>query len=278
MGKCVEISDQGIPIRLFSFVQPCNRGESFHECLANTPSSEWIHSRMRRFIDCSLALCVLLIFAVPMLILALCIRLTSAGRVFFIQERVGKNGRLFKIFKFRSMIEADGKTQGPGLTRAGDHRVTAIGRFLRKSKFDELPQFYNVLRGDMSLIGPRPKLPQYASLVNMKYRPGITGAATIVFRCEEELMRGVDQAHLDDFYAQHIKPVKARLDVCYMCRATPETDLQIFVNTFMSCIRPATTPGQPPLPIPRGAQSVARYTLMPQESGLPQFPDGDPAA
>jgi lipopolysaccharide/colanic/teichoic acid biosynthesis glycosyltransferase len=278
VGQCVEISDPVIPTKFHSFVPTCNRGESFHECLANTPASEWIRSRIRRCIDCSLALCVLLVFAVPMLILALCIRFTSPGRVFFTQERVGKNGRLFKIFKFRSMTEADGKNRGPGLTRAGDHRVTAIGRFLRKSKFDELPQFYNVLRGDMSLIGPRPKLPQYASLVNMNYRPGITGAATIVFRCEEELMRGVDQAHLDDFYARHIKPVKVRLDVCYMCRATPETDLQIFVNTIMSCIRPVTTTVQPPLLIPKSAQSLARYTIMPQESGLHKFPDGDPAA
>jgi lipopolysaccharide/colanic/teichoic acid biosynthesis glycosyltransferase len=172
-----------------------------------------------------------------MLIIAGLIRLTSRGRAIFAQERVGRKGRLFRIYKFRSMTEAR-ERHGPGLTRAGDSRVTGIGRIMRKLKIDEIPQFYNVLRGDMSLVGPRPKLPQYSPTVQMSYRPGITGPATLVFRNEEEIMRGVAAHQLDEFYAEHIKPVKTRIDTCYMCKATPLSDLSIVHETLLGCMRP----------------------------------------
>jgi lipopolysaccharide/colanic/teichoic acid biosynthesis glycosyltransferase len=174
---------------------------------------------------------VLAIAAIPMLLIALAIRATSHGGAFFIQSRVGRNGRLFRIYKFRTMATRPAKLRGMGLTRAGDERVTPLGRVLRKLKLDELPQFYNVLRGDMSLVGPRPKLPEYEPLRNMPYRPGITGAATLLFRREEELLRSVPPDQLDDFYQKRIKTVKARVDVCAMCRATPMSDLKILAAT-----------------------------------------------
>ena len=137
------------------------------------------------------------------------------------------------------MISSSGKLSGPGLTRGGDSRITCVGRILRKLKLDELPQFYNILRGDMSLIGPRPKLPQYAAIRNMPFRPGITGAATLAFRREEEVLRQVHPSLLDAFYNQHIRPMKANIDLNYMAHATLWSDMRIVAATFLACVMPA---------------------------------------
>ena len=209
----------------------------FQTCLTNPPASAWILSRTRRILDISIALSVLIFSAVPMLVIAACVRFTSNGNAIFSQERIGLRGDPFQIYKFRSMASACGQNTGIGLTQNGDMRVTPLGRFLRKLKLDELPQFYNVLRGDMSLIGPRPKLHQYAAMFNMPYRPGISGAATVFFRNEEDILRDIPALELDSFYKEHIKPVKARIDVCYMCQATPSTDMRMLTETFMSCIK-----------------------------------------
>ncbi|MFZ2022198.1 MAG: sugar transferase [Terracidiphilus sp.] len=207
-------------------------------CLVNLPASPWILSRTRRAIDGCIALTVLVVFAAPIALLAAAVRLTSSGTVLFSQKRMGKGGCLFTIYKFRSMREAGTTGQAPRLTRAGDGRITPLGKVMRRFKLDELPQFYNVLRGEMSIVGPRPKLPEYAGLRNMPYRPGITGAATIAFRHEESLLRGVIPEELNEFYGQTIKPAKARLDVCYMCKATPASDLLLMIQTLSSCMSP----------------------------------------
>lgn len=249
-----------------SVVHPCHRSEFFQECLETSPASQWVGSRTRRCIDIAFSLAVLTVSAVPMLIISAAIRLTSRGRAIFSQERVGMNGRLFRIYKFRSMTEARIE-QGPDLTRAGDNRVTTVGRFLRRFKVDELPQFYNVLRGDMSLVGPRPKLRQYCPMSCMRYRPGITGPATIVFRHEEEMMRGLAPHELDDFYAQHIKPVKALIDTCYMCKATPSSDLSIIRETLLGCARPlASSETAPALHLSKFARPSGVFRVAPEEA------------
>jgi lipopolysaccharide/colanic/teichoic acid biosynthesis glycosyltransferase len=210
--------------------------------LNNPAASEWALSIRRRIFDLLVAIPVLAAFTAPMLAIAVLIRLTSRGPAFFVQKRVGRHGRLFSIYKFRTMEVANNGSSGPGLTRDGDARITPLGYWLRKFKIDELPQFYNILRGEMSLVGPRPKLPQYEAILNMPYRPGITGAATLAFRCEEEILRSVHPAHLDQFYEKRIKPVKARLDARYMCRATLRSDLRLILATFLACVTPAQLP------------------------------------
>jgi len=198
--------------------------------------------------DIAVSLLTLLIAAAPMLLLAACVRLTSKGDVIFSQERVGRGGRLFKVYKFRSMAHPANEKNGPGLTQDGDYRVTPVGRFMRKFKLDELPQFLNILRGEMSLVGPRPKLPQYAALLNMPYRPGITGAATLAFHREGEMLRNIDSSEMDRFYAQTIKPIKAQLDACYMCHATFASDMRIVAATLFGCLIPQFDPALLHLP------------------------------
>jgi len=208
-------------------------------------ASEWSVSRAKRSFDLVAAILALSLLALPMAAIAILVRLTSAGPAIFVQKRVGRDGRLFSIYKFRTMIRRSKESAGPGLTRDGDDRITLLGRILRKFKLDELPQFYNILRGDMSLIGPRPKLPKYAAIRNMPFRPGITGAATLAFRREEEALRQVHPALLDDFYNRHIRPVKAGIDLSYMARATFWSDMSILASTFLSCFVPSADPSIP---------------------------------
>lgn len=222
--------------------------------LLSPTASAWSLSRGKRVFDLVFALAVLAFGAAPMLLIALGIRLTSPGPALFRQQRVGPMGSLFSVYKFRSMRSI---SAGIGLTRKDDGRVTAFGRWLRRLKLDELPQFLNVLRGEMSIVGPRPKLPQYAPIENMPYRPGITGAATLAFRREEEILGRVHPAEVETFYHRHIKPLKARIDARYMARATFWSDLRIIASTLFACIAP------PPEPALRGARSAPVPPLQP---------------
>jgi len=187
---------------------------------------------------------MLALLAVPMFAIALAIRLTSRGPALFVQQRVGRGGRLFGICKFRSMVV--GASAGHGLTADGDLRITALGRWMRRFKIDELPQLLNIVRGDVSLVGPRPKLPQYEGILNMPYRPGVTGAATLVFRGEESLLMKIHPSELDFFYAQRIKPLKASIDIRYMSQATCWSDLRMIAQTVLTCLRPSRAPYEMP--------------------------------
>jgi lipopolysaccharide/colanic/teichoic acid biosynthesis glycosyltransferase len=203
-------------------------------------ASRWCLSRSKRFVDLSMALLVLALLALPMLAIAIGVRLTSKGPALFVQKRVGRGGRLFGIYKFRSMTLSNGSD--PCHTKGGDRRITPFGRLLRKFKLDELPQFYNVLRGEMSLVGPRPKLPLHEPMPDMPYRPGITGAATLAFRHEEHILSAVHANQLDHFYDNQIKPLKAHMDLHYMSQATLWTDVRMLAATFLVCLAPAVIP------------------------------------
>jgi len=132
-----------------------------------------------------------------MVIIAVLIKLDSPGPVIYSQWRVGKNGRLFKLYKFRTMVK-DADRIGGTVTTDDDPRITRIGKILRKFKLDELPQLWNVLKGDMSFVGPRPDVPGYADKLEgderivLSVRPGITGPATLKYRNEEEILASVE--------------------------------------------------------------------------------------
>jgi lipopolysaccharide/colanic/teichoic acid biosynthesis glycosyltransferase len=170
-----------------------------------------------------------------LLVIGAAIKLEDGGPVFFRQERVGIGGRRFRLWKFRTMV-TDAERRGGQLTVGGDPRVTAAGRWLRQFKLDELPQLLNVLRGEMSLVGPRPEVPRYVGLYTAEQRavlrlvPGITDPASIRYRDESaELARAVDPERL---YVEEIMPEKIRLNLEYAARATPWTDFLVVLSTL----------------------------------------------
>lgn len=241
-SRAFESSAVFVPPFPISALPPVLHGEPDREARLDSPSaSAWTLSWSRRLVDLSVALLVLALFGLPMLAIALCVRLSSPGPAFFTQYRVGRGGRHFRIYKFRTMFSGS-ESNGPALTTDGDCRITGMGFWLRKLKLDEFPQFYNVLLGDMSLVGPRPKLPQYFGIANMPYRPGITGTASLAFRHEEEILSRVHPSQLDNFYNHHIRPLKARMDARYMCRATFWSDMRLVGATFFACLAPAPSP------------------------------------
>lgn len=193
--------------------------------------SPWCASTSKRAFD---LICVIpaLIFLSPALALvAIAIRFTSPGPIVFRQQRAGQRRKLFTIYKFRTMVE-NSEAVGPGHTAKGDPRITPIGNFLRRLKLDELPQLYNVLYGDMSLVGPRPKLPHHDH-TEMLCRPGVTGAATLAFRREQHILCEVPADRLEAFYQEHVIPRKIRLDADYMSRATFASDLGLLFATLL---------------------------------------------
>jgi lipopolysaccharide/colanic/teichoic acid biosynthesis glycosyltransferase len=205
------------------------------EKLAEDPDREnlsnWSRSSLKRIFDCFCVLCSLPI-ALPILFAAsIAVRITSRGPIIFRQNRVGRGGKHFTIFKFRTMPVASSANSRPAVTTASNQVLTPIGSFLRRWKLDELPQIFNVLRGDLSLVGPRPKLASH-QLFPLFCRPGITGRATIAFAAEEEALSSIPAAQLDAFYRDVVLPAKQALDSRYMSRATLISDLMLIFRTL----------------------------------------------
>ena len=188
----------------------------------------------KRLFDLLLASILLSILFLPMLIIAMWIRLDSLGPAVYRQERVGRHGRLFRIHKFRTMqLRAQDDLL---LTADGDARITHAGRWLRARRFDELPQLFDVLRGSMSFVGPRPEVPRYVALypetvrdIVLSVRPGITDPATLANRHEGELLACASDP--EQFYVQQLLPAKLQLQADYIVRATLLTDLGILLRT-----------------------------------------------
>lgn len=200
-------------------------------CRHPLQQSSWSHSAGKRFFDCS---CVLL--ALPLVlplaaVTALLVRLTSRGPVLFVQNRVGLHGRIFRIFKFRSMEHLHNKTR-KAVTTASNQKFTPVGPFLRRFKLDELPQLFNVLNGEMSLVGPRPKMQEHVKH-DLSFRPGITGYATLTFAREEMAFSRLPKEEVESFYHKVVLPTKRRLDESYMANATFLSDLMLIFKTIL---------------------------------------------
>lgn len=193
--------------------------------------SPWSRSSAKRVVDCACVLLMMPVIIPIFLAVGLAVRLTSPGPVLFLQRRMGRYGRNFTILKFRTMIDCSDKAHQP-VTTSGNQRFTPVGPFLRRWKLDELPQLFNVLSGHMSLVGPRPKMPEHA-VSNLSCRAGITGAATIAFAREEAILDRVPQHHLKAFYHSVVLPAKHQLDADYMARATFLSDFKIIVDSVL---------------------------------------------
>ena len=193
----------------------------------------------KRLFDLTLSLMGLLVLSPLFLAVALAIKLDSPGAVFFRGARVGKDGKPFRIFKFRTMV-ADASQKGPGITTSGDARITRVGRFLRKTKIDELPQLINVVRGEMSLVGPRPEDPVYVSRYTceqrrvLSVRPGITSPASLHYRDEEAILDGRDW---EKAYVEEILPHKLQIEIQYLERSSWLTDLGLVFRTVAAMFR-----------------------------------------
>lgn len=199
---------------------------------------------MKRLIDVVAASAGLVILSPVLLVAAALVRISSPGPVLFCQHRVGMGFRPFTIYKFRTMV-VDAPARGAAITCGDDPRITAIGRFLRKTKIDELPQLFNVLVGDMSLVGPRPEVPRYVEMFHEDFseiltvRPGITDLASITYRDEAELLGRASDPHAE--YVGHILPDKIRLAKEYRRRSSVLFDLVLIVRTFAAIAMPSTT-------------------------------------
>ena len=173
---------------------------------------------------------MLLVAASPVMMLtAAAVKLSSPGPILFRQTRMGESGRSFTILKFRTMRWA-GAGSGPSVTKVGDSRLTRIGAILRRAKLDELPQLINVLRGDMSLVGPRPKVPRH-QIHTLQVKPGITGAASLAFRDEEKLLQHLPEDDLEDYQINVLMPLKRELDEQYAETATFLSDIALIFRT-----------------------------------------------
>jgi len=190
---------------------------------------------MKRVFDVIASLSGLIILSPIFLTLAIWIATGSKGGVFYRQERVGRNGRLFKLYKFRSMHTGSDKK---GLLTVGgrDSRITIAGYYLRKYKLDELPQLFNVLQGDMSLVGPRPEVKKYVELYTpeqlkvLNMRPGITDPASITYRNENDLLSQAENP--EEYYITKIMPDKLRINAEYISNRSFMKDIQIIIRTI----------------------------------------------
>lgn len=194
----------------------------------------------KRLFDVVLSALGLVLLSPLLLLLALLVWMEDGGFPLFKQIRIGRGGQPFRLLKLRSM-----RSQGNGrqITAGGDPRCTRIGRILRRFKLDELPQLWNVLRGDMSLVGPRPEVPLYVDpsapewQTVLRVRPGITDLASLIYRNEEELLaQAGDPEH---YYRRQILPDKLALNALYLRRQSPLTDLRLILWTLRYSLLPA---------------------------------------
>lgn len=192
----------------------------------------------KRAFDIVCAALGLLVLSPVLLLCALLVGLTSPGGVLFRQERIGRNGVPFTIYKFRSMRKDNA---GLKISTSSDSRITPVGRVLRKTKLDELPQLWNVLKGDMSFVGPRPEVREYTDLYTpeqrqvLLVRPGITGLASIRYRNENDLLSASTDPNRT--YIEEVMSAKLALDLEYIPRACVSYDVRLILETLVTVVR-----------------------------------------
>jgi lipopolysaccharide/colanic/teichoic acid biosynthesis glycosyltransferase len=191
------------------------------------------------------ALVILLPFFIPIIII---LRFTAEGEVFYFQERIGINNSKFQIFKFATMLKNSLNMGSGSITLQNDYRVTFVGKFLRKTKINEFPQIINILKGDMSLVGPRPLVNKTFSAYNddvqsniYKVKPGITGIGSILFRDEEAIISAVSDEDPFEFYKRIIAPYKGEVEMWYQKNCSFYLDIQLILMTAWVILFPKTT-------------------------------------
>lgn len=195
---------------------------------------------LKRLFDIFFSLLGLIILIPALILIAILIKLNSAGPVFFRQERVGKNGRILKIYKFRTM-EKDAESKGVRFTTPyTDLRITKTGRILRRFYFDEFSQLFNVLKGEMSIVGPRPEIPEIVELYNkeqkkvLSVRPGMTDLATLEFLKEGKIMESSQNLYQD--YTQKVLPEKLKLNLQYIENQSLVFDIKLIIQTIFKIV------------------------------------------
>ena len=194
----------------------------------------------KRAMDIVLSACALAVLWPLLLLIALAIWIDDPGPVFYRQVRVGRNGKTFRIFKFRSMV-MDADKKGLAITVGRDSRITRVGTVLRKTKLDELAQLLNVFLGQMSFVGPRPEVPKYVELYTpyqrqvLLVRPGITDYASIAYRNENNLLAGAPNP--EAMYIEQIMPDKIELNMKYLREISPLADIRLILKTIVAVIK-----------------------------------------
>ena len=201
---------------------------------------------MERFFDVffsGIALLALSVFLIPIIVI---LRFTGEGEIFFLQERIGKGGRIFNLIKFATMLKNSMNMGTGSITLQNDFRVTKVGRILRKTKLNELPQIFNILIGDISLVGPRPLVindfnayPKNIQDVIYNVKPGLTGLGSLIFRDEEKIIsENSDQKDPHKYYKKHIAPYKGNLELYYQKNKSLLFDIKIIILTAWVIIFP----------------------------------------
>lgn len=195
---------------------------------------------IKRIFDFTVSSIGIIIISPILLVISILIKLDSKGPILFKQIRVGKNGKPFKIFKFRTMV-VDAEKKGMQITVGRDSRITKSGHVLRKTKLDELPQLFNVLTGEMSFVGPRPEVPRYVEMYDenqksiLKVRPGITDLASIKYRNENDLLaKSLDP---EATYINEIMPKKIELNIEYLKNMSVLYDIKLIIRTVLVVIK-----------------------------------------
>lgn len=204
---------------------------------------------LKRIFDLTAAGAAIFVLSPLLIPVTIALRLTGEGEIFYRQERIGQHGKVFGILKFATMLKDSPNLVGGDITVGNDPRVLPFGRFLRKSKINELPQLFNIMLGDMSLIGPRPLTKRIAGLFDPRHwaainhlRPGLSGIGSIVFRDEERLLDEADDRAT--VYAEVIVPYKAELERWYAQRQSLAMDIRLVLLTVLAVLQPTLNVSQ----------------------------------